>query len=151
MESRLAAAIDALYDAIQAADLGVDVWDGPVVSGNSGDAIFIGYDADPEGGGQAGDSSQQWAGLGRKARDESLGIVCAAISLVGDSDARWKPARDRAVSLIESVGQVLRADPSLGQGPPFAAELQPGEYFQEPGPDGYQARFVFVVRVQTRV
>lgn len=151
METRLDASIDALYDVLIAADLGVDVWDGPIVSGNTGDAIYVGYAADPEGDGQAGQVSQEWAGIGKKSRDESGVIVCAAVALVGNSDARWKPVRDRAKALIESVGQVLRADPSLGLPPPCVAELQPGEYFQENGPDGYQARFVFTVHIQTRV
>lgn len=151
METRLDASIDALYDALIAAELGVNVWDGPIVSGDSGDAIFVGYDGDPEGEGQAGQASQEWAGIGKRARDETIVIVCAAVVLVGDSDARWKPVRDRAKALIESVGQTLRADPSLGQGPPCVAELQPGEYFQENGPAGYQARFLFTVHVQTRV
>lgn len=152
METRLAAAIDALYDALIAADLGVDVWDGPIVSGNSGDTIHLGYDADPEGDAKAGEVEQEWAGVGvTRKRNDSIDIICAAVVLLGNSDTRWKAPRDRAVALIDAVGQVLRADPSLGQAPPFRAELMPGEYFQENGPSGYQARFVFTVHIETRV
>lgn len=152
METRVGAAIDAIYDALIAADLGVDVWDGPIVSGNSGDTIHIGYDADPEGDAQAATSHQQWAGTGgSRKRDESIDITCAAVVLVGDSTPRWKPTRDRAIALIDAVGQVLRANPSLGQPPPSRAELIPGDYFQENGPVGYQARFVFTVHIETRV
>lgn len=150
METRLAAAIDALYDALIAANLGVDVWDGPIVNGNTGDTIHLGYDADPEGDAQAGTSQQEWAGLGKRTRDEELDITGAAVVLLGNSD-RWKGPRDRAIALIEGIGQVLRANPSLSQAPPFTAELQPGEYFQESGTNGYQARFVFTVHIRTRV
>lgn len=151
METRLAAAIDALYDTVTAAATGVNVWDGPVLSGNSGDTIHIGFDGDLEGDAKAADTEQEWAGVGRRSRDEEIDIVCAAVVLVGSSDARWKTARDRAKALIETVGVALRANPSLGLSPPIVFELQPGEYFQENGPAGYQARFVFTVHVTTRI
>lgn len=151
METRVGAAIDAVYDALIAADLGVDVWDGPIVSGNTRDAIHIGYDADPEGDAQAATSDQEWAGLGAKKRNESLDITGAAVVLVGDSSPRWKPTRDRAIALIDAIGQVLRANPSLDQAPVFRAELIPGDYYQENGPAGYQARFVFTVHIETRI
>jgi hypothetical protein len=152
METRLAAAIDAVYDALIAAELDADVWDGPILSGNIRDAIHIGYDADPEGDAQAGTSEQEWAGVGvTRKRNESLDVTCAAVVLIGDGDARWKSTRDRAIALIDAVGQTLRADPSLGLPPPCRAELQPGDYFQENGPNGYQARFVFNVHVETRI
>jgi hypothetical protein len=152
METRLAVAIDALYDALIAANLGVNVWDGPVLSGNSGDTIHLGYDADPEGDAQAAAVEQQWAGIGTpRKRNESLDITCAAVVLLGNSDSRWKAPRDRATALIDAVGQILRANPSLGQVPPCRAELMPGDYFQENGPNGYQARFVFTVHIETRV
>lgn len=152
METRTAAAIDALYDALIAADLGVHVWDGPVVSGDYGDAIYVGYDGDPEGDGQTAVSDQDWAGVGKtRKRDESLDITGAAAALVGESDERWKTARDRATALIESIGQLIRANPSLGQSPPFRAELIPGAYYQENTPAGYQARYLFTVHIETRV
>jgi hypothetical protein len=151
METRLAAAIDAIYDALTAADLDANIWDGPVTSGKSGDTIFLGYDADPEGDAQAGTSTQEWAGIGRRSRDEEIDVTCAAVVLIGGNDKRWKPARDRAIALIESVGVVLRGNPSLGLSTPIVFELQPGEYFQENGPTGYQARFVFTVHVKTRI
>lgn len=153
METRIAAAIDALYDALTASNpTTYDVWDGPILSGNIRDAIHLGYDADPEGDAQSGASDQEWAGVGtNRRRNESLDITGAVVVLVGDSSPRWKPTRDRAIALMDAVGQVLRADPALGQSPPFRAELIPGDYYQENGPSGYQARFVFTVHIETRI
>jgi hypothetical protein len=151
METRLAAAIDAVYDALTAAELDADVWDGPILSGNVRDTIHVGFDADPEGDAQSGASEQEWAGIGTRKRNETLDITCAAVVSVGGGDSRWKSTRDRAITLIDAVGEALRANPSLGLPPPCVAELRPGEYFQENGPNGYQARFVFTVHIETRV
>lgn len=152
METRMAAAIDVLYDRWTAANLGAKVWDGPIVSGDYGDAIYIGYDADPEGEAQAASIEQEWAGVGtNRRRNESLDITCAAVVLVGASDERWKTARDRVTALIDGLGANLRADPSLGQSPPFRAELMPGDYFQESTDAGHQARQLFTVHIETRV
>lgn len=151
VQSRLPASIDAIVEALTTA--GVTVWDGPILTGDYGDAIYIGYDADPQGGEERASSTEQtWASaIGQKARNEDLQIICAIVTLTGNDDASWKPARDTAFALLETVGTVLRADPSLGLSPPSVAELWPGDYFQEVGPAGLQTRIAFVINHKTRV
>lgn len=148
-ESRVPAAIDALVALWEGVDL--TVWDGPIVTGEPGDAIYVGYDADPEGDQQAAEVDQEWAGIGARSRDEDIDVVCAAVALVGESDESWKRVRDLVYALVDTAGQALRGNPSLSQVPPFVAGLIPGNYFQENGPDGYQARVAFTVRIKTRV
>lgn len=150
VETRLPAAIDAIVASLKAA--GLTVWDGPILSGDYGDAVYVGYDADPGIGEEhASTTTQAWAGLGQRKRDEENQITCAVVTVTGDDLTAWKPARDAAYALLETVGQVLRADPSLALSPPSVAELRPGDYFQEPGPAGFQARIVFSIHHKTRV
>lgn len=149
-ETRVGAAIDAIKTALDTVN-GLTVWDGPIVSGDYSDAVYIGYDADPDGDFQAADIGQVWVGVGAtRTRDEEIDITCAAVALVGEAET-WKTPRDTVLALVESVGQKLRADTSLGLSPPCRAELTSGGYFQEPGSAGWQARLVFNVRVTTRV
>lgn len=150
-ETRLPAAIDAIVAALQTA--GLTVWDGPVISGDySLNCVYIGYDGDPSYDEErAGSIQQQWAGLGAKRRDETTDIVGAAVTLTGNDAQSWKAARDSVFALIDTVGQTLRADPSIGLLSPSVAELIPGDYFQEAGPAGYQARVVFSINHRTRV
>jgi hypothetical protein len=82
---------------------------------------------------------------------ETNEIVCAAVTITGNDARSWKSARDSVYALIETVGATLRADPSLGLSAPSVAELWPGDYFQEAGPAGYQARVVFSINHKTRV
>lgn len=149
METRGPAVIDAIVAALQAA--GLTTWDGPILTGDYSDAVYVGYDADPEGDQQASSTAQEWAGIGLRRRNEEIDVTCAAVALTGESDETWKRARDAAYTLMETVGATLRATPSLGLGSPCVAELQPGDYFQENGPEGYQARVVFTVHITTRV
>lgn len=157
-ESRLPAAIDYLVgvftnsSALQA--LNVVTWDGPPVSEDYRDAVFVGYDA----GGtdssefQAATIAQKWAGIGQRKRDEETQITCAVVVTMGDPG--WKPVRDRAFAILEAVGQILRADPSLGLTPPAdysIAEMWPGDYFQIAEENGWQAVLQFVVHHKTRV
>jgi hypothetical protein len=150
VQTRIPASIDAIVTALQAA--GLNVWDGPILTGDYTDSVYIGYDAQPDIVEQrAATSMQSWAGLGNRARNEDNGITCAVVTLTGDTANSWKAARDHAFSMLETVGQVLRADPSLGLSPPSVAELEPGDYFQEIGPAGYQCRIAFVIHHLTRV
>jgi len=150
-ETRLPAAIDAVVTALTAA--GLTVWDGPVITGDYAVAcVYVGYDGDPSYEEERASSTQQtWAGLGAKRRDETNEIVCAAVTITGNDAPSWKAARDSVYALVETVGQTLRADPSLGLSAPSVAELWPGDYFQEAGPAGYQARVVFSINHKTRV
>ncbi|OLE27975.1 MAG: hypothetical protein AUG44_08785 [Actinobacteria bacterium 13_1_20CM_3_71_11] len=149
MESRIPATVDAIVTALQTA--GLNVLDGPVLTGDPSDVVLIGFDGDNEGEQQAATNTQTWAGIGAKKRDEEFEIIGAICVLVGGSDPSWKSTRDRTFSYLETMGQTLRANPSLGQSPPFVAELIPGDYFQENTTVGYQARIVFRIHVKTRV
>jgi len=153
--SRIPAVIDALVALLEAADLGAPIWDGPIVSGNATDAIYVGYDADPEGGEEQGsDAQQQWAGIGTESRNEDGQIICAIVVLTGNQITSWKEPRDRVFALLDGVGGAIRGTPakaSLGLSPPMTAELWPGAYYQEVGPEGYQARLLFQIHYTTRV
>jgi hypothetical protein len=147
VSTRFFDAVDAIVAALKAA--GLLVWDGPVVTGDFSDSVFVGYDGDPEGNYEAATLTQDWAGLGAKRRDETLDIHCAVVALSGDGDA--KSARDRAKTILTTVETTVRADPSLGQPPQFTAGLKPVAAFQEPTTDGLQIRITFTISIKTRV
>lgn len=150
--SRAPAVIDALLALCRAAPGldGVTVMDGPKVTGDPLKAVVcIGWDADEDGDGAAVESSQEWAGLGAKARDETLQVTCAALAWHGETTV--KPVRDRAYALVAAVEQALRADPSLGFPPPTVVALATGNAYQQQTSSGAQCRVVFVVAVQTRI
>lgn len=150
VQTRIPAAIDAIVTALKGA--GLTVWDGPVLTGDYGDCVFIGFDAQPDLVEQrAASSVQSWAGLGQRARDENLQITGAVVTLTGNTEDSWKPSRDTAFAMLETIGAVLRGDPSLGLSSPSVAELEPGDYYQEIGPAGYQCRIAFSVHHMTRV
>jgi hypothetical protein len=152
VETRLPASIDAIVAALQPVLAPTPVYDGPILTGDYSNAVYIGYDADPSGAeDHAGSTQQTWAGLGQRKRDEEIQIICAVVTLTGNADTSWKASRDSAFALLEKVGQTLRADPSLALSPPSVAELMPGDLFQENGPEGLQARIVFAIHHKTRV
>jgi hypothetical protein len=149
--SRVPATIDALFSLLETA--GVPVIDGPLVTSDPSDAVFIGYDGDPDGDFQAAESDQEWIGIGALTREEKFHINCAAVVTVGDGNV--KLARDTAYALTATVENELRSDPSLGLGPPasraFIAGFNGGPMFCEPSPIGYQVRVVFQIHVKTQV
>lgn len=152
--SRVPATIDRLVElfnaAREAAGNTFTVWDGPLVTGEYGPGIHIGYDGDPEGDYKTADPTQEWAGIGAKTRDEEFDIPCAAVALIGDQDT--KLARDTVYALLSVAENTLRADPSLGQTPPpYTAEFRPGPVYTEATDVGYQVRGLFNVRVKTRL
>ncbi len=152
--SRVPATIDALVTrwaaAMVTADASVQVWDGPVVTGDPSDAVFVGYDGDPDGDMQSATAEQDWAGLGAKQRTERFTVTCAAVALIGSGDV--KTGRDRAFLIFEVAAANVRADPSLGQTPtPFVAAVTGPQLFTDPTDRGLQARVVFGVSVETRI
>lgn len=152
--SRAPATIDKLVELWTAAAVAAQgtftVWDGPLVTGDYGPGIHVGYDGDPEGDYKAVESDEEWAGIGAKNRDEEFDVICAAVALVGDNDV--KLARDTVYSLLAVAATTLREDPSLAQTPsPFVAEFRPGPVYFEPSPNGLQVRGLFNVHVKTRL
>lgn len=155
-ESRIPAAFDNLYARLEAStelqEMDCAVWDGPPVTGDNRDGIFLGYDGNPDGEFLAASTTQRNVSIGQRKRDESIAITGCAIVLLGNGT--WKEARDRAFALIDIVGQALRTtadDPALGQPPPSFAEFESGDLFQEPLEVGNQARVPFTIRFNTRV
>lgn len=150
--TRAPAAIDALValaEGLPALE-GVAISDGQTLDGGTAkDRLCIGWDGNDDGDNQAVASSQEWAGLGAKAKDESLIITCAVIAGTGNGDV--KPMRDRAYEILGAFADGLRADPSLGFPPPTLAALRVGDLFQEQTDRGPEARVVFQVGVQTRI
>lgn len=155
-EWRLPAAVDAIVAALSG--VGVQVWDGPILTDDYSDAIYIGFDGDysDTGDERAASTRQEWAGgIGQRRRSDEHDITCAIVVLVGEAATSWKPVRDKVAALLETVGQALRSDvvlgPSLGLSAPSVAQISGGDLFQEAGPEGMQARFVFSINYRTRV
>lgn len=149
--SRAPAVIDALVALCRTAPAlaGVTVQDGPQVTSKHLKAVVcIGWDGD-EDNDQAVEAQQEWAGLGAKAKDETLQVTCAALAWHGSTTT--KPVRDRAYALVAAVEDALRADPSLGFQPPTVVALATGNAFQRQTADGAQCRVVFTIAIKTRI
>ena len=103
-------AVDALLAALRAApgQVAVQVLDGPFVTNAEPSQLAVGADTG-EGPtvvlGELGDD-----GLGQ--RREVLTVECLASAWHGDTE--MKPVRDRVCAMAIAVGDVLRADPTLG-------------------------------------
>lgn len=125
------------------------VFRGPFVSGDPGDALFIGYDGDPGGEFQSVVQTSEWAGIGAKARNEMFDVFCSITTLTGDADVG--NATDRAAALLTVFEAAMRADPSLNQAPRFTAAVTSMQLFTMPHPAGLQVRLTFVVRASARI
>jgi hypothetical protein len=134
------------------------VFDGiPVGEDYPANAVFVGWDADPEGNFQSASVDQVWAGpIGNLRRDETIDVVCALVALYGDAD-RWKPVRDAALLIQTDVETKLRAAPDLHLGVNgvrqyIVSEFKPIATFAEPySESGYWFRLTFTVSVKTRI
>lgn len=148
--SRAPAAIDALRVALEDRPglAETPVYDGPFVTDDPSDAIYLGYDGDPEGGFEAVIGDQEWAGIGARARRETFRITCAVVVVDGDGDVAQ--AREAVYRLFGEIEDALRAEPSLGLPPPTTVAVVSPALFIEPL-NGVQARLVFAVEVTTRV
>lgn len=150
--SRAPAVIDALVALFEAAAglAGVEVVDGPEVTGDSlQEAVFVGYDGDPDGDGEAATFEQAWAGLGALAKDETFTVTCAVVVWRGSTKVR--PIRLRVYELLGEVENALRADPSLGLPPPSVVAMAAGSLVQSQRQTGLECRIPFQVAVKTRI
>ncbi|YCK35176.1 hypothetical protein ACNF49_14135 [Actinomadura sp. ATCC 39365] len=143
-------ALVALFGSAPALDR-VKVFDGPPVTGSPvTDAVFVGYDGDPDGdGGQAVEFTQEWASIGQRARDETFTVTCAVLAWRGSTAVR--PVRERAFALLAAAEDALRADPSLGLPPPTVVAVAAGSLQQAQWHDGVACRIPFQVAVKTRI
>jgi hypothetical protein len=148
--SRVPASVDALVAALKAG-VSFPVYDGPELSSEYTDAVFIGFDGDPLGERKSAAASADWAGIGAKRRNEIIDILCAAVAVSGDGIP--KDARDRSYAVLGAVETVLRADPSLAQTPtPFVASITAHELLWDwLETAGLQARLTFTVHIETRI
>lgn len=71
--------------------------------------LYVGL-SDPESDGPeaAGESSQQWAAIGRRARDETVTIHCCAEAWSGDDDVRTQ--RLAVTGIVSAVETACQAD-----------------------------------------
>lgn len=146
--SRYFDATDAVISMLKGA--GLTVWDGPIFTEDYSDCVFVGYDGDPENPPVAATLSQEWEGIGAKARREDINIVCAVVATSGEQAI--KITRDKAKQILATVETTLRADPSLGMTPPpFWAGVQPLSVHPESFQDGTVVRIVFQIVIRTRV
>jgi hypothetical protein len=108
--SRGPALIDYLVTLFTANLPGVTVYDGPATTEASpAQVLYVGLsDPDNANGQPAYDSQQQWAALGRRARDEDVTIHCCAEAWSGDDTV--KPNRDSCNAILAAVETLLQAD-----------------------------------------
>jgi hypothetical protein len=154
--SRVPAALDALIAALRGSSAltGVRVYDGPeLADGAVEEGIWVGYNGDPDADEPAVAATQEWAGLGARAKDEAFSVTCCAIVRSGSTAAETvRAARNRVYVLFAGVEDAVRADPSLGLPKPAWFSTTAASLFQEPTTAGTQARLVFTVDAQkTRI
>lgn len=144
--SRLPDLVDNFVSRLEAASglSGVQVVDGPIVSGTAAqEQVFVGYDADPEGDAEAASTSQTWAGLGARAKNEDIQLTCAV--LVRKGSTAVKPLRDRVFAIFAEVEAVVRADPSLGLPPPTVCAITDTSFRTPQTPNGIEGRLLFTL------
>lgn len=148
--SRAPEVVDAIYNLVDAAaPADVRVYDGPLADQDPADAIHIGYDADPDVLGDAVTSSQDWAGLGAKKRNETLTVACAIFLLDGAADIR--AARIRGYGLLAVVEDAIHPAPSMGLSAPTWAGVTSSRLLYIPSEDtGLEVWLGFTITVQTR-
>jgi hypothetical protein len=150
--SRIPELIDAFVAALEASvDLaGVKVVDGPLVSDSAASEwVFVGYDADPEGDFVTASTTQQWAGLGAKAKSEDIQLAGAVLVRLGSTAV--KACRNRTFEVFGAVEATLRADPSLGLPSPTVCGISETAFHTEQTDRGVQGRLPFTLTCTTRI
>ena len=146
--SRFGAVVDALVTLADATSV-AQVFDGPSLTADSlTEYVVIGGTEDP--GDNAGEITQEWNGIGAKARQEQGEVQCAVLVSTGDDTV--KTARDRALAIRGEIETALRADPSLGGVlAPGWAHLNESTAVQLRNTNGLAVRLPFRVTYQTRI
>jgi hypothetical protein len=132
----------------------VNVIDGPKVTADPGPlALWVGVQDIDAAAGQvkAADSTQDWAALGRMARNEDLTIYCLAQAQSGSDDVA--PLRAAAAAIMAAAEDLVRADASLGGvvSTPGNAAVTSEEWTQGPTAQGFAARVMFDITAQARI
>jgi hypothetical protein len=114
--------------------------------------LFIGVqDPDSEGATEAATSEQEWAALGRRGRDETTIIRCAAEAWTGADDIRT--ARVAAYGIVSAVETLMQADTSQFGGNVLypAPGMTGGVLLQNNTDDGAFARVQFDLIFRSRI
>lgn len=157
-------ALDALWRAAIAGsaygDGSVDVYLGPLINGDPDDAVFVGYDGDPEGAFAMTQHTQEWRTLGQRRRDEQFDVFCCVLTMSGRTDGPGVlDAVERLYGIYSVCADAVHADPSLGLGPGsahnapvFKASVRGFQTYIPTEPDrGAIPRVQFSVHVETRI
>jgi len=144
---RFGAVIDALVT-LASTTSAKAVFDGPALSANMpADFVVIGGTEDPDD--EPSDFTQTWNGLGARGKVETGDVTCAVI--VGTGDEFVKVARDRALSILDEIETLVRADPTLGGVLTGGwCQVSGGRHVQRLNTQGLYARVVFTVSYQTK-
>ena len=152
MTSRLVPAVLAVHATLSAVAgitaAGARVELGPVVTGDPGDVVWVGFDGTPDGEFRAGMTTSEWAGLGARRRDEDIEVDCAVTALLGDGGVAG--ALTRIQALFDLVEDALRGAPALAQSAPFVAAAREASLHIPQTTAGIEPRLSFVVAVRTR-
>lgn len=135
----------------------VDVYLGPLVSGDSDDAVFVGYDGDPFGDMEVAVHTQQWAGAATHKRNDVFDVRCCVLNTAGAFDGdQVAAALERLYSVFMVCATTVHTDPSLGLGiTPFVASITGFGSFlplaeNEAGGTLVEPRISYSVHVETR-
>jgi hypothetical protein len=148
----------AIADSVYADNL--DVYLGPLYSGDPDDAVFVGYDGDPGGEFEMVTHVQNWAALGQRAQHDHFDVHCCILAMAGVSDGKaMSDAMARLYGIWRTLTVALKADPSMGMGPGTAenapvwvTDVRSFTSYVPIDPDrGVMPRISFDVHVETRV
>lgn len=148
--SRIPAVCDALVSTLTTALAGTaTVYDGQWVTAPAGTKSYVAVGWTPDGDGPEG--QQEWAGLGNRARTESIDIPCYADAYSGSTSTAAR--RNAAFELFAACEDALRADPTLGGVVPQPGWSQIGTYAvrQEQTDSGLEVGITFHVIAETRI
>ncbi|WP_406168885.1 hypothetical protein [Streptomyces sp. NBC_00996] len=144
--SRVPQLIDNFLAALNAAAglAGVKVVDGPEVSDTAAtEFVVVGFDGDSEGEYEAASTTQAWAGIGAKKKNEDIQITCAV--LVRKGSPAVKGLRDRVFEIFAEVEAVVRADPALGLPPPSVCAVTDTSFRTPQTSNGLEGRLLFTL------
>jgi hypothetical protein len=131
----------------------VTVYDGPATTGLDAPLkLFVGLsDPDNPAADPAGDFTQEWAGLGRLARNETSTVHCCAEAWAGTDDL--KTVRVSVTGIVAAVETLLQADSTqFGGNVQFPAPgVTTGALLQNNSDRGAIARIAFDLTFKSRI
>lgn len=108
--------IDALVTQYTSALTNFTVYDGVGASNDPGNFLMVGVpDPDSEQTPTSAEASQEWAGLGARARDEAGSVTCCALAWNGETSG-LRDARSVIRGMLNTISALHRDDPTIGIG-----------------------------------